>query len=358
MNGTRRRRVLAVRFNRCPTRRDLMGGGLHRVTPDLPGYLRRRRGRGFEYVDAEGRRIEDETELERIRALAIPPAWTEVWICRDPKGHLQAVGKDVAGRRQYLYHDAWRRRRDRAKYRRMESFAAALPGLRGQVSRDLRRQGLPRERVLACAVRLLDTGPFRIGSEAYASNGSFGLATIRKDHVRVGKRLVSFDFVGKAGIRHTFEVSDPQVIAVLRRLRRRGGGGEELLAYRNGRDDWCDVRSVDVNRYIQHILGSEHSAKDFRTWRATLLATALLSGAEGPNRKKIVAQVVRDVAAHMGNTPAVCRSAYIDPRVLDRYLDAGESVDLGDVDLDADSFSDAVEAEVLTFLKGETPEAA
>lgn len=328
-----------------------MSGGLRRVTSDLPGYSRRRRGRGFEYLDVTGRRIEDETEVERIRALAIPPAWKDVWICRDPRGHLQAVGTDDAGRRQYLYHEAWRRRRDRAKYRRMETFASALPELRDHVARDLRRRGLPRERVLACAVRLLDRGPFRIGSEGYALNGSFGLATIRKDHVRVGKRVASFDFVGKSGVRHAFEVSDPPIIPVLRQLRRRGGGGEELLAYRNGQDDWCDVRSVDVNRYLQDILGSEHSAKDFRTWRATVLAAAILSGAKGPNPKKTVARVVRDVAAHMGNTPAVCRSAYIDPRVLDRYLDAGESVDLGDVDVDVDAFSAEVEAQVLAFVK-------
>jgi DNA topoisomerase-1 len=335
-----------------------MSAGLRRVSPDSPGYARRGRGRGFEYIDPDGRPVEDEREVERIRALVIPPAWKDVWICRDPRGHLQAVGTDAAGRRQYVYHEAWRRRRDRAKYRRMESFAAALPTLRAQVDRDLRRRGLPRDRVLACAVRLLDRGPFRIGSEAYASSGSFGLATIRKDHVRVGRNVARFDFVGKSGVRHTFEVTDRQILPVLRQLRRHGGESQELLAYRNGEDRWCDVRSEDVNQYLQEALGEEHSAKDFRTWRATVLAAALLSGSDGPNPKRTVARVVREVAEHMGNTPAVCRSAYIDPRVLDRFLDAGESLELGDIDLDTDSFTDDVEAEVLSFLRGDMRKAA
>jgi DNA topoisomerase-1 len=335
-----------------------MSAGLRRVSPDSRGYTRRGRGRGFEYIDPDGRRVEDEREVERIRALVIPPAWKDVWICRDPRGHLQAVGTDAAGRRQYLYHEAWRRRRDRAKYRRMESFAAALPTLRAQVDRDLRRRGLPRDRVLACAVRLLDRGPFRIGSEAYASRGSFGLATIRKDHLSVGRNVARFDFVGKSGVRHSFEVTDRQILPVLRQLRRHGGESQELLAYRNGEDRWCDVRSEDVNQYLQEALGEEHSAKDFRTWRATVLAAALLSGSDGPNPKRTVARVVREVAEHMGNTPAVCRSAYIDPRVLDRFLDAGESLELGDIDLDTDAFTDDVEAEVLSFLRGDVRKAA
>jgi DNA topoisomerase-1 len=335
-----------------------MSRGLRRVNAASPGYTRRGRGRGFEYFEPDGHRVENEDEVGRIRALAIPPAWKDVWICRDPRGHLQAVGTDAAGRRQYLYHEAWRRRRDRAKYRRMETFAAALPMLRTQVDRDLRRRGLPRERVLACAVRLLDRGPFRIGSEAYASNGAFGLATIRKDHVRVGRDTASFDFVGKSGVRHTFEVSDRQILPVLRQLRRHGGESEELLAYRNGEDRWCDVRSEDVNRYLQEALGEEHSAKDFRTWRATVLAAALLSEADGPDPKRKVARVVRDVAEHMGNTPAVCRSAYIDPRILDRFLDAGERVELHGVELDADTFTEDVEAAVLAFLRQDERKAA
>jgi DNA topoisomerase I len=335
-----------------------MSGGLRRVSPASAGYTRRGRGRGFEYVDPDGRRVEEQHEVARIHALSIPPAWKDVWICRDPRGHLQAVGTDAAGRRQYLYHEQWRRRRDRAKYRRMESFAAALPMLRARVDRDLRLRGLPRDRVLACAVRLLDRGPFRIGSEAYASNGSFGLATLRREHVTVGKSVACFDFVGKSGVRHTFEVTDRQILSVLRQLRRHGGESQELLAYRNGDDRWCDVRSEDVNQYLQEALGEEHSAKDFRTWRATVLAAALLSGNGGPNPKRTVARVVREVAEHMGNTPAVCRSAYIDPRVLDRYLDEGESLELGNIDLDTDAFTEEVEAEVLSFLRGDMRKAA
>lgn len=334
-----------------------MSAGLRRVRPTSPGYARRRRGRGFEYLDDAGRTIRQPDELERIRGLAIPPAWTDVWICRDPRGHLQAVGTDAAGRRQYLYHEAWRHRRDRAKYRRMEEFAGALPMLRAQVGRDLRRRGLPRERVLATAVRLLDRGPFRIGSEAYAANGSYGLATIRKDHVRVGRDGATFDYVGKSGVRHTFQVCDREILPVLRTLRRHDGERDELLAYRD-EAGWVDVRAADVNAYIQGAIGDNHTAKDFRTWRATVLAAVLLSAADGPNPKRSVARVVRDVASHMGNTPAVCRSAYIDPRVLDRFLDEGETVRLVSVDVEAEAFGEDVEAQVLAFLRADVRKAA
>jgi len=331
---------------------------LHRVSPTSPGYTRRRRGRGFEYAGPDGRRVIDPDELTRIRALVIPPAWERVWICRDPLGHLQAVGTDAAGRRQYLYHEAWRRRRDREKYRKMERFARSLPDLRDRVRRDLRRQGYPRERVVACAVRLLDTSPFRIGSEEYAAtNGSFGLATLRKEHVTVGRRTATFDFTGKSGIRHKLEVSDRAVIPVLRAMRRRRDG-DELFAYRNGDDEWRDVRSPDINAYIKEAVGEDHSAKVFRTWRATVLAAVLLSEANEQDAKRTVTRVVRDVADHMGNTPAVCRSAYIDPRVLDRFLDAGERADLAGLDVDMEALSGEVEEVVLRFLSEDKHEAA
>ena len=333
-----------------------MTSALHRVSPESPGYTRRRRGRGFEYLNHAGNRVTDPSELERVRGLVIPPAWEDVWICRDPRGHLQAVGTDAAGRRQYIYHEAWRRRRDREKYRKMERFAAGLPRLRDRIRRDLRGDGLSRERVLASAVRLLDLSPFRIGSEEYAArNGSFGLATLRKDHVRVGARAATFDFVGKSGVRHTVEITDRAVLPVLRALRRRAEG-DELFAYRNG-EGWHDVRSEDVNAYIKEAVGEEHSAKDFRTWRATVLAASLLSLTDGDS-KRTVAGVVRSVADHMGNTPAVCRSAYIDPRVLDRYLDAGERVDLRGVDVDPEALSQDLEGAVLGFLQREEAKAA
>jgi DNA topoisomerase IB len=334
-----------------------MTSALHRVSPESPGYTRRRRGRGFEYLDHAGRRVTQPSEVERFRSLAIPPAWKDVWICRDPRGHLQAVGTDAAGRRQYIYHEVWRRRRDREKYRKMERFAAGLPRLRDRIRRDLRKRELSRERVLACAVRLLDLSPFRIGSEEYAArNGSFGLATLRKDHVRVGARAAAFDFVGKSGVRHTVEITDRAVLPVLRALRRRADG-EELFAYRNG-DGWHDVRSEDVNAYIKDAVGEEHSAKDFRTWRATVLAASLLAADDGDDAKRTVARVVRSVADHMGNTPAVCRSAYIDPRIIDRYLDAGERLEVGDVDVDPAVLSEEIEGAVLEFIEREEAKAA
>jgi DNA topoisomerase-1 len=297
---------------------------LHRVDPAAPGLARRRRGRGFSYEDRHGRPVQDERVLERIAALAIPPAWTDVWICADPEGHLQAAGTDAAGRRQYLYHPVWRARQDSRKFERIEAFARALPEMRTAYERALALDGLPEERVLAVAVRLLDRATFRIGSEAYADrNGSFGLATIRKSHVQVEGSTLVFDYTGKAGVRRVHRIDDPLLVPVVERLKRRRSGGLELLAYRDGRR-WVDVRSGDINAYIKRLVGSEHSAKDFRTWHATVLAAIDIAAAgpalEGSTAKKrTVAATVRRVAEHLGNTPAVCRSSYIDPRVLDRF---------------------------------------
>ena len=263
--------------------------------------------------------------LERIRELAIPPAWMEVWICPDPDGHLQAAGNDAAGRRQYLYHPVWRERQDVLKFRRIEEFARALPAMRSAINADLDLEGLPKERVMAVAVRLLDRTTFRIGSETYAdANGSFGLATIRKSDITIdGSRLI-FDYVGKGGARRVHEVQDPRITPLLGRMKRRRGGGVDLLAYReDGR--WRDVRSGDVNTYLKGLLGPDHSAKDFRTWHATMLAAidiarvqAELDPSKASRRRAIVATVAR-VAEHMGNTPAVCRASYIDPRVFELY---------------------------------------
>lgn len=289
------------------------------------GLTRRRAGKGFTYLDEAGARITDDRVIERIRSLAIPPAWEDVWICPDPDGHIQATGVDAKGRRQYRYHDEWRVARDREKHDRMLRFAARLPELRARVQADLALEGLPRARVLAAAVRLLELGFFRIGGEAYAEeNDTYGLATLRKGHVRVrGERLV-FDYDAKSGQRRVCEVADPDVRAVVVALRRRRASAEEeLLAYKDDAGRWVDVRSQDINAYIQAAIGDEFSAKDFRTWVGTVLAAAGLA-AQDPDdseasRRRAVASVVRDVADLLGNTPAVARSAYIDPRVVERF---------------------------------------
>jgi len=284
-----------------------------------------RRGRGFAYLDERGRPIKSAQDLERIRALAIPPAWEDVWVCSDPLGHLQATGIDAAGRRQYLYHERWREHRDRQKFERMLEFAESLPGLRRRLARTLKDDSEPRrEIVLASAVRLLDIGLFRVGSEQYADEDhGIGLATVRKEHVRVRDGVVEFDYPAKGGLRRRQVIEDPVTIELIAALKRRRGGPDALLAYRDGRR-WHDVRSDDINEYLKEQLGEEFSAKDFRTWNATVLAAVTLA-ADGRDvssktaRKRAINGAVRGVAALLGNTPAVARRSYIDPRVFDRY---------------------------------------
>jgi DNA topoisomerase-1 len=307
-------------------------GRLRRADCAAAGIRRRRRGRGFSFEDAEGRRIEDEETLERIRDLVIPPAWEEVWICADPLGHIQATGFDAAGRKQYRYHDRWELRRAARKYEEMREFARQLPGLRRAVSRDLALEGMPRERALACAVRLLDLGFFRVGGEEYAeTNESYGLATIQRQHVTVGDGEMVFDFPAKSGQRRVQSIRDPDAIAAVEAMRRRRSGPDDLLAYREG-GAWHDVRSTDVNAYIQEKIGDGFSAKDFRTWSGTVLAAAALAGEPKPKSeaaaKRTIAAAVESVAAALGNTPAVCRRSYIDPRVFDRYRD-GVTIEVG-----------------------------
>lgn len=305
---------------------------LRRVDCAEPGIRRVRQGRGFRYVDEAGDRITDEGALERIAELAIPPAWKEVWVCPDPQGHIQATGYDAAGRKQYLYHEAWRRRQDRRKFGQMLELAEALPSLRRRARRRLGRPGLTRERVLAGSVLLLDLGFFRIGSEQYAEeNESFGLATLRKSHVRSENGAVVFDYPAKSSRRRVQEITDPQLVKLIRALKRRKGGGHELLAYREGKG-WSDVRSDEVNAYLKELTELDVTAKDFRTWNATVLAAVMLAGRadEGSSktaRKRIGREVVKDVAEVLGNTPAVCRRAYIDPQVFDRF-DSGTTIDL------------------------------
>ena len=300
---------------------------VHRVEPSTPGYTRRRRGKGFSYLDARGRTIEDADTLQRIRSLAIPPAWIDVWICADPWGHIQAMGTDAAGRRQYLYHPRWREWRDRLKFRRMHEFARVLPILRETVAKHLELPGLPREKALAAAVRLLDRGYFRIGSESYAErNNSYGLATLRKDHVRIDDDGVRFDYTAKGGKRRVVLVRDPQVGPVLRELKARRSGGPELLAWRDEGGEWRDVRSTDVNEYLKEGTDGRFSAKDFRTWHATVLAAMALAARTDVRpsmtaRKRAMSSAIKEVAEFLGNTPTVCRRSYIDPRVLDRYFE-------------------------------------
>jgi DNA topoisomerase I len=305
---------------------------LRRADCSGSGIRRRRRGRGFSYVDDDGNRIDDPETLARIAELAIPPAWEDVWICPFPNGHLQATGTDAAGRKQYRYHDAWRTRRDAEKFDDMVRFARALPRLRRRVERDLGDGGtLGRARVLAAAVRLLEIGFFRIGSEEYAAgNDSYGLATLRREHVTVEPSgVMLFDFPAKSGRRHRQGISDERLAPIVAALQGRRGGGPELLAYKE-RGRWRDLRSDAVNAYVKDATGGDFSAKDFRTWNATTLAAVALavSGASAGSstaRKRAVRRAVEEVAVYLGNTPAVCRSSYIDPRVLDAF-DAGLTI--------------------------------
>ena len=300
---------------------------LRRADCSSPGLTRRRHGKGFTYLDADGGRITDPEDLERFAELGIPPAWKDVWICPDARGHLQATGVDAAGRKQYLYHPQWRTRRDAQKFDDMVRFARALPKLREHVDEQLRATDeLTLERVLACAVRLLDRGFFRVGSEQYvAENESYGLATMRKSHVTLDPkhRGMVFDYTAKSGKRRVQGVVDPAAFDVVAALKRRRGGGPELLAYKNGRS-WYDVRSQDINEYLKDATGDDFSAKDFRTWAATTLAAIGLavSGAAATTktgRKRAVTRAVKEVSHYLGNTPAVCRASYIDPRVIDAY---------------------------------------
>lgn len=335
---------------------------LRRADCSGPGILRRRRGRGFTYVFSNGTPVRDGEVLARIKDLAIPPAWRDVWICPFPNGHLQAVGVDAAGRRQYLYHENWRMRRDQEKFERMLEFARTLPQLRRRCSADLKLDGFPRAKVLACATRLLDRGFFRIGTEGYAEqNQTFGLATMQKRHVKLrDEGRIVFDFVAKGNQRRIQGVTDPEVHEIVAALKRRRNGPADLLAYKEGRV-WADVKSGDINDYIRAASGGDFTAKDFRTWNATVLAAVALgvSGSAATSKaasKRAIKNAIDEVAYYLGNTAAIARASYIDPRVFDRYqsgwsisgaLDAlGTSFDHG-----APSFHGAIEEAVLDLLE-------
>jgi DNA topoisomerase IB len=301
---------------------------LRRVSAAGPGWRRVRHGRGFRYTDQHGAPLGSD-DVDRVRHLAIPPAWRDVWICPHPNGHLQATGVDAAGRRQYVYHPRWRELRDRAKFERVADAARRLPQVRRQVAADLARPGMPLERAAALAVRLLDLGYFRIGNDYYAdANGSFGLTTLERTHVRRnGTRLV-FRFVGKSGIEHLVVIDDPDALAALRVMRTRRGG-PRLLAFRHGRD-WTDLSSAAVNGYLAGLFEGEFTAKDFRTWHATVIAAESLAlhpepPASAAARARAVKTAVAAVAGYLGNTPAVAKASYIDPRVVDRY-ETGQTI--------------------------------
>lgn len=333
---------------------------LKRVDCSSSGIRRRRRGRGFDYLYSDGSKVTEAETLARIRALVIPPAWEDVWICPSDNGHIQAVGTDAAGRKQYLYHSKWRERRDQEKFDHMLEFARALPGMRKVWAGHLQSHDFDRPRVLACAARLLDRGFFRIGTEGYAEqNQTYGLATMQKQHVTLRRNVITFDYIAKSGQRRVQSIVDPEVYEVVKALKRRRAGGPELLAYKSN-GAWLDVKSVDINDYIKET-GGDFTAKDFRTWNASVLAAVGVAVAgqvarSESGRKRAIARAVKEVAHYLGNTPAVCRASYIDPRVFDRYT-SGWTItpvldEIGDVDfLGEPAFQGTVEEAVLDLLE-------
>ena len=304
---------------------------LRRSDPAKPGIRRVRRGRGFAFVDPEGRAVDEETR-DRARSLVIPPAWEDVWVCPWPNGHIQAVGTDAAGRRQYLYHPNWHEARGRVKHDRVVELARRLPEARAEISRRLRRSGPGRERVGAVALRLLDAGLFRTGGEEYEdTNGSHGVATLLKDHVTVRGDVVAFCFPAKSGLEREADIRDPLLARTVGSLRRSRGASDRLLQYRVG-DAWCDLSSTDINRDFKDLVGEGYTVKDLRTWAATLLAAcALADRVEGGDqlterqRKAVEREVMELVSEHLGNTPAVARRSYVDGRLLDEYA-AGRTI--------------------------------
>ncbi len=304
--------------------RSARAAGLRYFRDDRPGIARRARGGAFRYFSPSGTPVRDKATLARIRALAIPPAWTDVWICPREDGHLQATGRDARGRKQYRYHARWREVRDESKYGKMAAFAAALPRIRRRVRRDLALPGLPREKVLATVVRLLETTFMRVGNEEYArQNDSYGLTTLRTRQVEVRGQRLRFRFRGKAGVRHCIELRAPRLVNIVRRMQ--DLPGQELFRYVDAAGETHAIESADVNAYLKAVAGEEFTSKDFRTWAGSVLALEVLARAEPPaskaHGKRITAAAVEDVARRLGNTRAVCRKCYIHPRVLEGYAE-------------------------------------
>ncbi|HEY7847215.1 MAG TPA: DNA topoisomerase IB [Candidatus Limnocylindria bacterium] len=298
--------------------------GMRYVTDASPGIRRRRAGRGFSYIGPDGERIEDAEHVAWIKSLAIPPAWTDVWICTSRRGHLQATGRDARGRKQYRYHPDWRAVRDEAKYGRMIAFGQALPAIRERVDADLRRHGLPRERVLAAVVRLLEKTRMRIGNEEYArDNRSYGLTTLRDHHAEVGTTRIRFRFRSKGGKVSDVELTDARLARLVARCQELPG--QELFAYLDANGEVRSIGSSDVNDYLREITGQDFTAKDFRTWSGTVLAAWALEELQAVDSesqaKRNVVRAVEQVAEWLGNTPAVSRRSYVHPAVIDAYLD-------------------------------------
>lgn len=304
---------------------------LRRSNCNRPGITRRRYGRGFAYRHADGSRVEDAAELDRIRSLAIPPAWRDVWISPHPNGHIQATGTDDAGRRQYLYHPRWRELKDREKFDRVLDFGDTLPGARPAVTRLLRSEGATEDKAYAAAFRLMDVAALRIGNEEYAqANGSYGVTTLLVRHVRVAGDEVHLDFPGKSGHRWSLTVRDADLAAALAPLLERDPD-EPALAHRDADGAWTTTTSARLNDFVRARCGPEFTAKDFRTWQGTVTAAMALAARADTRpgesaRKKAVSAAMREVAEHLGNTPAIARSSYVDPRVIDRFM-AGETID-------------------------------
>jgi len=298
--------------------------GLRYVTDSKPGYTRKRRGKGFAYYDTRGELIRDEKKLARIRAIVIPPAWTDVWICPSPNGHIQATGFDAKGRKQYRYHERWREARDGNKFQGILRFGEALPGIRARVAEDMKRPGLPREKVLATVVKLLEVTLIRVGNAEYAKqNDSYGLTTIRKKHVDLNGSEIHFHFTGKSGQVWDLSVHDRRIASVMRKCSELPG--YELFKYEGDDGDLHDVTSSDVNAYLHEITGEEFTAKDFRTWAGTVLAAIALDelekfDSETQAKKNVVAAIER-VSRQLGNTPTICRKCYVHPQILDSYID-------------------------------------
>ncbi len=293
------------------------------VSDAEPGLHRLKSGRGVKYVNATGTIVREPATLARINALVIPPAWTDVWICSSANGHLQAVGRDAKGRKQYRYHADWRADQEEAKYDRMTAFGKALPRIRRTVERDLKRAGLPRRKVLAAVVRLLETSLIRVGNDEYArENGSFGLTTLLDRHAEIGAGVIHFRFKGKSGVKHEVELADRRLAAVVKSCQ--DLPGQELLQYLDDDGRVCDIGSADVNEYLREVSGDDFSAKDFRTWAGTVLTALALQEFEAfdseTQAKRNVVAAVKSVARRLGNTPTVCRQSYVHPRVIDTYL--------------------------------------
>lgn len=298
--------------------------GLNYVTDDMPGIRREPAGKSFRYRHATGEIVKDPKSLGRIKSLAIPPAWTDVWICADPNGHLQATGRDARRRKQHRYHPRWREIRDETKYARMLAFARALPKIRKRVDRDLRPPGLPRNKVLATVVRLLEVSLIRVGNEEYAKeNNSFGLTTMKNRHVDISGSTIRFHFRGKSGKMHEVDIRDPRLARIVRDCQ--ALPGQELFQYVDENGERQNVKSGDVNNYLREITGEYFTAKDFRTWAGTVLAAIALKEFEKfdsqAQAKKNLVQAIERVAERLGNTPAVCRKCYIHPNVIDSYMD-------------------------------------